>query len=72
MASLFHDSSRPLSTVIGHARDILNDPAADVHTVYSSFHGFGLQRYAYDFVWAISVTHEVVSIQISDPRKNKQ
>jgi len=48
----------PLSTVIGHVRDILNDPAAGVRTVCPSFHGFGLQGYAYDFVWAISVMHE--------------
>jgi len=48
----------PLSTVIGHVRDILNDPAAGVRTIYSSLHGFGLQGYAYDFIWAISVTHE--------------
>ena len=48
----------PLSTVIRHVCDILNDPAADVHTACPSFHGFGLQIYAYHFVWANSVTHE--------------
>jgi len=48
----------PLSTVIRHVCDILNDPAVDVHTVCPTFHDFGLQSYAYDFVWANSVTHE--------------
>ena len=48
----------PLSTVIGHVRDILNDPAAGVRALCPSFHGFGLQGYAYDFVWANSVTYE--------------
>jgi len=48
----------PLSTVIGHVREILNDPAAGVHTVGPPFHGFGLQGYTYDFVWANSLTHE--------------
>jgi len=57
MASLFHDLSLPLSTVIGLVRDILNDPAAGVHIVYPSFHGFGLQVYADDFVSDITVTH---------------
>ena len=32
----------PLSAVIEHVRDILNDPAAGVHTVYPPFHGFRL------------------------------
>ena len=48
----------PLSTVIGHIRDILNDPAAGVLAVCPSFRGFVLQGYVYDFVWAFSVTHE--------------
>jgi len=48
----------PLPTVIEHVRDILNDPAAGVRTVRQSFHGFGLQGYAYDFFGAISITHE--------------
>jgi len=50
MASLIHDSSPPLSTVIEHVRDILNDPAAGVRTVYPSFHSFGLQSNAYNSV----------------------
>ena len=33
----------PLSTVIKHVRDILNNPAAGVRTVYPAFHGFALQ-----------------------------
>jgi len=61
----------PISAVIGHVHDTLNDPAADVHTVCPSFHGFGLQGYAYDFVWATTVTHEVVSIQMSDSEKKQ-
>jgi len=32
-----------LSTLIGRVRDILNDPAAGVRAIYSSFHGFGTQ-----------------------------
>ena len=36
----------------------INDPTAGVRTVCPSFHGFRLQGYAHDFVWAISVTHE--------------
>jgi len=48
----------PVSTVIGHVSDIFNDPAAGVRIVCPSFHDFGLQGSAYDFVWAISVTHE--------------
>ena len=47
-----------LFTVIEHVCDFLNDPAAGVRTLCPSFHGFGLQGYADDFVWAISVTHE--------------
>jgi len=48
----------PLSTAIGYVGDIFNDPAAGVRTVCPSLHGFRLQGYAYDFVWAMSVTHE--------------
>ena len=48
----------PLSIVIEHVRDILNDPAAGFRTACPSFNGFGLRGYAYDFIWANSVTHE--------------
>ena len=48
----------PLSTVIEHVRNILNDPAAGVRTVYPSFHGFALQRKCLWFRLAMSVTHE--------------
>jgi len=41
----------PLSIAIEHVRDILNDPAAGVRTLYPSFHGFAHQSNAYDFVW---------------------
>jgi len=44
--------------VIPHVRDILNDPAAGVRVLCPSFHGFWVPGYAYDLVWAISVTHE--------------
>jgi len=50
MASFFMIRHLQLSTVIGHVRDILNDPAAGVRTVCPSFHGFRLQGYAHDFV----------------------
>jgi len=35
----------PVSTVIGHVRDMLNDPAAGVRTLCpcTSLHGFGLR-----------------------------
>ena len=62
----------PLSTVIRHVRDILNEAAAGVHTACPSFHAFRLQGYAYDFVWDMSVTYAVVSIQMSGSKRNKQ
>jgi len=58
MAYLFLTHHLHLFTVAGHVRDILNDPSAGVRTVCPSFHGFGLQRNAYDFVWTMSVMHE--------------
>jgi len=61
-----------LSTVIRHVRDILNEAAAGVHTACPSFHPFRLQGYAYDFVWDMSVTYAVVSIQMSGSKRNKQ
>jgi len=48
----------PLSTVIRHVRDILNDLAVGVNTLCLTFHGFRLLGHVYDFVWAMSVTHE--------------
>jgi len=58
MASLFHDSSPPSLHCDRTCSRYLYDPAAGVRTLCPSFHGFGLQGYAYDFVWANSVTHE--------------
>jgi len=39
--------------------------------VNPSFHGFGLQGCAYDFIWAITGTHAVVSTWMSDSKKNQ-
>ena len=61
-----------VSTVIGHVRDVLNDPAAGVRTLCpcTSLHGFGLQVMLMTLFGPFPLRIKVVSIQMQDSKKS--